>query len=57
MRQARDHARATQSALPPGTVNCLIWFQSRREFLLLVPLKLTLEMMRGNNGIVNKMEF
>jgi hypothetical protein len=31
--------------------------QSRREFLLLVPLKLTLEMMRGNNGIVNKMEF
>jgi hypothetical protein len=31
--------------------------QSRREFSLLVPLKLTLEMMRGNNGIVNKMEF
>jgi hypothetical protein len=31
--------------------------QSRREFLLLVPLKLTLAMMRGNNGIVNKMEF
>jgi hypothetical protein len=31
--------------------------QSRREFLALVPLKLTLEMMRGNNGIVNKMEF
>jgi hypothetical protein len=32
MRQARDHARATQGALPHGTVNCLIWFSPDENF-------------------------
>jgi hypothetical protein len=57
MRQARDHARSNAGRAAAWHRELFDLVQSRREFLLLVPLKLTLKMMRGNNGIVNKMEF
>jgi hypothetical protein len=54
---ARDHARRNaKTALPPRTVNCSIWF-SRDENSWLSFRRVDAAMMRGNNGIVNKMEF
>jgi len=32
MAQAHDRARAAQDALPPGTVNCLIWLSPDENF-------------------------
>jgi hypothetical protein len=56
MAQAHDRTRATQDALPPGTVNCLIWLSPDENFASR-SAEVDAAMMRGNNGIVNKMEF
>jgi hypothetical protein len=52
----RPRSRNARSALPPGTVNGLIWFSPDENFHSR-SAEVDATMMRGNNGIVNKMEF